>query len=67
MKTVAMLTLSLGLLAGTGTGLAAATCTEQYADCLTEADALWAPLRWVADFACFDDYTWCVYWEMLRG
>jgi hypothetical protein len=67
MKTLSALVMTVALLAGTGAPAAASSCTEEYAACLNRSSGFIAPLRLIADFVCFDDYTACVYWAMLRG
>ena len=68
MKTLSALFLTMGLLAGfAGPAAAATSCVDDYMGCLNDSYDLIAPLRMVANFACFDDYTACIYWAFLRG
>jgi hypothetical protein len=39
---------------------AAASCTEEYAQCLNDSWALQAALRTLADVECFAEYAGCV-------
>lgn len=68
MKLARTLLVTLALLGGTGSGLAAAgPCTDAYMQCLNDTYDWFAPFRALMDIVCFDDYTACVYWSMIRG
>jgi hypothetical protein len=67
MKRTLTVILSLAALSGAAAPLSAADCAGGYVKCLNDSADYWAPLRLVADFACFDDYTMCVYWKMLKS